>query len=259
MVVVLLALGGAVASCSSAGGGSGDSYVASNSADLASACVQATPHDASVTGSSSFARDSCKGTEYGSDYTVGTSSKLYYESWDGLGCVAVDQSMVAVRSWRGPDGRCYNDGTPAGSTSGTWYTQGGSVNRDYCTGTPGGWIGCHTNGCSVCSELVANYPLYYANHPHCVSNDSCGPGPSGACNSNCPPPSAGDLCDGTAGQWRGCHDNGCAVCSDLVVNYPYYWYHHPSCSVNESCGGVTAYHGLCNARCPAPTEADTKP
>ncbi len=62
-----------------------------------------------------------------------------------------------------------------------------------CNGTPGGWQGCRGTGCSVCTELVAQYPCYFRNHPTCQPNSNC-QGLSFTCNANCPAPTAADLC-----------------------------------------------------------------
>jgi hypothetical protein len=65
--------------------------------------------------------------------------------------------------------------------------------RHLCQGTPGQWAGCRGTGCSVCSELVANYPCYFQNHPNCVSNDICG-GLYFTCSDTCPAPTQADTC-----------------------------------------------------------------
>ncbi len=129
-----------------------------------------------------------------------------------------------------------------------------------CSGTVGQWAGCRGNGCAVCSELVAAYPSYFANHPSCTANTTCG-GLYYTCNSSCPAPTDADqasvgsstTCNGTAGEWSGCRGNGCAVCSELVADYPRYFQNHPGCSKNDSCGGL---YYTCNSSCPAPTDND---
>ena len=85
---------------------------------------------------------------------------------------------------------------------------GGSVNRGAgnaapgqpsgCKPTLGQWSGCHGNGCSVCVEKVAGYPLYFGNHPLCSPNFSCDELYS-TCNANCPEPTHADLCDTSPG------------------------------------------------------------
>lgn len=60
-----------------------------------------------------------------------------------------------------------------------------------CSGTSGQWQGCRGTGCSVCSELVRDYPKYFERHPQCGANGTCG-GSFYTCNSNCPAPSAAD-------------------------------------------------------------------
>jgi hypothetical protein len=63
-------------------------------------------------------------------------------------------------------------------------------------------------------------------------------------------------CDGTPGEWAGCRGNGCAVCAEQLVDYPLYLANHPRCTLNETCDGEFF---TCNARCPAPTDADREP
>ena len=126
------------------------------------------------------------------------------------------------------------------------------TSADQCNGTSGQWSGCRGNGCSVCEEKVADYPLYFFNHPACQRNEQCG-GQYFTCNVNCPEPTAADRCDGTPGQWAGCRGNGCNVCAELVDEYKCYFKNHPKCSRNTTCGGLSF---TCNENCPAPTEAD---
>lgn len=128
------------------------------------------------------------------------------------------------------------------------------TSADTCSGSPGGWQACRGNGCSVCAEQVDTnvYPLYFKNHPGCVPNPNCG-GQYFPCNSNCPAPTEIDACSGTPGNWDGCRGNGCAVCSELVKDYPRYFINHPYCVKNDICDGL---YFTCNANCPAPTEDD---
>jgi|GEM_PF-1552217 hypothetical protein len=65
---------------------------------------------------------------------------------------------------------------------------------DRCDGTPGTWAGCRGNGCSVCAELVKDYPCYFKNNPACVQNEICG-GLYFTCNQNCPAPTEADRCN----------------------------------------------------------------
>jgi hypothetical protein len=127
-----------------------------------------------------------------------------------------------------------------------------SVAPSACNGTSGQWSGCRGTGCHVCSELVASYPLYFKNHPSCISNTTCA-GQYYACNAACPAPGSADQCNGTSGQWQGCRGNGCSVCAELVASYPCYFRNHPWCIPNTTCGGL---YYTCNANCPAPTAAD---
>lgn len=54
--------------------------------------------------------------------------------------------------------------------------------------------------------------------------------------------------------WSGCYDGGCAVCTKLLRDYPYYFDWHPCCEPNDTCGSSGPVK--CNARCPAPTDTD---
>ena len=125
-----------------------------------------------------------------------------------------------------------------------------------CDGVPTGWSGCRGGGCSVCSELLVDYPLYLTNHPDCTANEGCG-GEYYACSDRCPAPSEADqaprMCDGTPGEWDGCRGWGCWVCAEKVAGYTRYTKNHPHCEINTTCDGVFF---TCNSDCPAPTEAD---
>jgi len=127
-----------------------------------------------------------------------------------------------------------------------------AASQTICSGTSGGYQGCRGNGCAVCAEKVAAYPLYYFNHPLCAINYTCA-STYYECSSNCPAPAATDLCNGTPGGWDGCRGNGCAVCEELVAGYTRYFINHPACTRNFTCAGFAT---TCNANCPAPTPAD---
>jgi hypothetical protein len=125
-----------------------------------------------------------------------------------------------------------------------------------CDGTAGQWSGCRGNGCSVCTDALVGFSRYFANHPGCAQNPTCG-GLFFTCNAACPAPTDADrdppTCDGTAGQWSGCRGNGCSVCTDALVGFSRYFANHPGCAQNPTCGGLFF---TCNAACPAPTDAD---
>lgn len=69
----------------------------------------------------------------------------------------------------------------------------------------------------------------------------------------CPdvPPLAGSCTGSTT--WNGCRGNGCAVCTELIRDYPCYLENHPDCRANSTCAG--SYFD-CNALCPQPATAD---
>jgi hypothetical protein len=83
-----------------------------------------------------------------------------------------------------------------------------------CEGVSGQWQGCRGDGCSVCSELVANYPCYFQNHPNCVSNSICG-GLYFTCSDACPAPTQADTCQPTCDATASCSGagGGIAFCS----------------------------------------------
>jgi hypothetical protein len=60
-------------------------------------------------------------------------------------------------------------------------------------------------------------------------------------------------CDGSPGQWQGCRGNGCAVCTELLAEFPRYIENHPGCIANSTCDGSFF---TCNDRCPQPTDMD---
>ena len=129
-----------------------------------------------------------------------------------------------------------------------------------CGSTPGQWVGCGAQGCSVCAENTKDYPYYFANHPLCDRSLSCN-GSFTTCNANCPAPSEADkapaaaVCQGTTGQWAGCRGTGCSVCQDKLTAYPYYFLHHPRCAAAQCDGQSFA----CNADCPAPSDLEMSP
>ena len=79
-----------------------------------------------------------------------------------------------------------------------------------CEGVAGQWSGCRGTGCSVCSELVANYPCYFQNHPNCASNSACG-GLYFTCSDACPAPSQADTCVCSATAF--CDEGGSVSCT----------------------------------------------
>lgn len=112
-----------------------------------------------------------------------------------------------------------------------------------CNGTPGGWQGCRGTGCSVCSELVANYPCYFQNHPTCIPNSNC-QGRYFTCNAACPPPTEADKCTPPP-----C--TASASCSNAGGGFV-------SCSgSNNSCFAIDDCYASCDGQvhsCPNPQE-----
>jgi len=125
---------------------------------------------------------------------------------------------------------------------------------DQCgDGAADNWDGCRGTGCSVCTNRLAGYPLYFKNNPGCTPNSACDTD-AYPCSTACPAPTAKDRCSGSSGDWKGCRGDGCSVCSELVSAYPNYFTNHPLCFKNTGCAG--SGYGACNANCPAPTAAD---
>lgn len=83
-----------------------------------------------------------------------------------------------------------------------------------CEGVAGQWSGCRGTGCSVCAELVANYPCYFQNHPNCSSNSACG-GLYFTCSDACPAPTQADTCNNFCEVTASCANagGGSAYCS----------------------------------------------
>lgn len=79
---------------------------------------------------------------------------------------------------------------------------------DQCGATPGQWAGCRTtSGCSVCEELVREFPKYFVNHPNCTRSTACG-GSRGTCSAACPEPTEAD------------RDRGCGGARDALCCAP---------------------------------------
>jgi hypothetical protein len=127
---------------------------------------------------------------------------------------------------------------------------GGDASR--CLPPDHGWPGCSASGCTICSNLVTLFPLYFENHERCEPTDDCH-GRYATCSSDCPEPAQTDQCNGTPDEWIGCRGSGCSVCAELVKAYPRYFERHRNCIRNEGCD---ATYFQCSAACPAPTPAD---
>jgi hypothetical protein len=61
-------------------------------------------------------------------------------------------------------------------------------------------------------------------------------------------------CVGSSTGWEGCRGNGCAVCSERLVDYPKYLSNHPLCTRNDACAG--SFYSCNSSSCPEPSAID---
>jgi hypothetical protein len=57
--------------------------------------------------------------------------------------------------------------------------------------------------------------------------------------------------------WSGCYDGGCSICTQALLEYPYYLMRHPCCSPNPTCSVHEPRR--CGPLCPSPTVFDKVP
>lgn len=88
---------------------------------------------------------------------------------------------------------------------------------------------------------------------------ACDPTPDEPSQSQCRlRPPAKQVCDEQAKPgWAGCYNGGCSICTEVLVDFPYYLARHPCCGPNTTCGVHDPL--LCSPLCPPPTELDKKP
>jgi hypothetical protein len=68
-------------------------------------------------------------------------------------------------------------------------------------------------------------------------------------------PPAKEVCDTQDSPgWAGCYNGGCAICQEVLVDYPSYLARHPCCTVNTTCGVHAPLK--CSPLCPPPTALD---
>jgi hypothetical protein len=60
-----------------------------------------------------------------------------------------------------------------------------------------------------------------------------------------------------AAGWNGCYDGGCSICTQVLIDYPYYLERHRCCQANATCSRHEPYR--CSPLCPPPTELDKRP
>ena len=57
--------------------------------------------------------------------------------------------------------------------------------------------------------------------------------------------------------WNGCYAGGCAICTQTLIDYPYYFHRHRCCEPNNTCSTHEPYP--CSPLCPPPTDLDKRP
>jgi hypothetical protein len=57
--------------------------------------------------------------------------------------------------------------------------------------------------------------------------------------------------------WNGCYAGGCSICTQSLIDYPYYFDRHRCCEPNPTCSTHPPYR--CSPLCPPPTELDKRP
>ena len=57
--------------------------------------------------------------------------------------------------------------------------------------------------------------------------------------------------------WSGCYNGGCSICTEVLIDYPYYLMRHPCCGPNTTCSVHEPRR--CSPLCPPPTELDKVP
>ncbi len=118
--------------------------------------------------------------------------------WDGCrgtGCFVCSEKLTDFPRYFTNHPGCVKNDTCAGQffTCNAACPAPADADRDpaVCNGTQGQWDGCRGTGCSVCSEKLADFPRYFANHPSCLKNDTCA-GQFFTCNAACPAPADAD-------------------------------------------------------------------
>jgi len=139
------------------------------------------------------------GGQAGSTPLSGAAGVVAIDSGGAAGTVGVDSGGVAGAGGSAGEKPCATGEQRDCSCDSATGTQvctegvfGVCENSGMCCGAPGGWIGCETNGCAVCAELVSGYPHYFDNHPDCYVLTGCNAN-YGKCSSSCPAPSSEDL------------------------------------------------------------------
>jgi hypothetical protein len=177
------------------------------------------------------------------DPTGGFAAASMPSGWDNRlsstrGYSGCDKNVLwEHQNWTGSKLTCFPNCSSVGSmndktSSREWHNT--------CEGVAGQWQGCRGTGCSVCAELVANYPCYFQNHPNCSSNSLCG-GLYFTCSDACPAPTQADTCSTPCNATASCANagGGSAFCSGS----------------NNSCFAVDDCYATCDGSyyyCPNP-------
>jgi hypothetical protein len=134
-------------------------------------------------------------------------------------------------------------GGSAGAKSGGG-TGGASAGAD--GGATDGAGGAADGGASGAADRAAGSP-------------TCDPTPEDAVQYQCRrrEPSKEQCDEQDVGGWNGCYNGGCSVCTEILIEYPYYLERHRCCHANATCGVHEPVR--CSPLCPPPTELDKRP
>lgn len=128
---------------------------------------------------------------------VSDSASPRWDGCNGSGCsVCDDQIGAAYPKYFEHHRNCSRNTACNGSYSRCGENCPPPTIVDSCNGLPDEhgnvWDGCRGSGCTACSDLIdVPYPKYFANHPECTRNTTCG-GDHSRCAASCPPPTDQD-------------------------------------------------------------------
>lgn len=132
---------------------------------------------------------------------VGDGSSIAWDACNGSGCSLCNEKVAgAYPKYFDHHRNCSRNTACNGSYSRCSSNCPPPTVLDTCDGIPDDfsdpnylrWDGCRGSGCTACSDLIdGTYPKYFANHPECTRNTSCG-GEHYRCSASCPPPADED-------------------------------------------------------------------